>query len=165
MFGKDFREDAASAQNVAAMLQIEDEVYVDLRPQQRQMGPSRLRRTSWASLWMARILLLASLWRSGTCNAISQERSSAVIVLLSSFRRVCCTSCRTIRTCFLCRCRAARNPRDSIHVAKGEVQMNGNGCPNVFQHHAAPEWFGFQEGLIDKNGHVFAGTRRSQRLG
>jgi hypothetical protein len=31
MFGKDFREDAASAQNVAAMLQIEDEVYVDLR--------------------------------------------------------------------------------------------------------------------------------------
>ena len=34
MFGKDFREDAASAQNVAAMLQIEDEVYVDLRPRE-----------------------------------------------------------------------------------------------------------------------------------
>jgi hypothetical protein len=79
MFGKDFREDAASAQNVAAMLQIEDEVYVDLRPRERQMGPWSLRRTSWASSWMARILLLASLWRSGTCNAISQESSSAVI--------------------------------------------------------------------------------------
>ena len=61
MFGKDFREDAASAQNVAAMLQIEDEVYVDLRPRERQMGPSSLRRTSWAGSWMARILLLASL--------------------------------------------------------------------------------------------------------
>ncbi len=76
MFGKDFREDAASAQNVAAMLQIEDEDYVDLRPRERQMGPSSLRRTSWASSWMVRILLLASLWRSGTCNAISQESSS-----------------------------------------------------------------------------------------
>src|ERR1700730_3637733 len=121
MFEKDLREDAASAQNVAAMLQIEDEVYVDLRPPERQMGPSSLRRTSWASSWMARILLLASLWRSGTCNAISQESSSAVIVLLSSFRRVCCTSCRTIRTCFLCRCRAARNShatRSMLLVAK-----------------------------------------------
>ncbi len=57
MFGKDFREDAASAQNVAAMLQIEDEVHLDLRPRERQMGPSSLRRTSWASSWMARILL------------------------------------------------------------------------------------------------------------
>jgi hypothetical protein len=55
--------------------------------------------------------------------------------------------------------------RDSIHFANGEVQMNGNGCPNVFQHRVALDWFGFQEGLIDKNGHVFAGTKRSQRLG
>jgi hypothetical protein len=55
--------------------------------------------------------------------------------------------------------------RDSIHVANGEVQMNGKGCPNVFQHRVALDWFGFQEGLIDKNGHVFAGTKRSQRLG
>lgn len=39
--------------------------------------------------------------------------------------------------------------------------MNGNGCPNVFQHHVALDWFGFPEGVIDKNGHVFAGTKLS----
>ncbi len=49
--------------------------------------------------------------------------------------------------------------RDSIQVANGEGQMSGNGCPNVFQHHVALDWFGFEEGLIDKNGQVFAGTK------
>lgn len=38
MFGKDFREDAASAQNVAAMLQIEDEVLRRLAPARASNG-------------------------------------------------------------------------------------------------------------------------------
>jgi hypothetical protein len=42
--------------------------------------------------------------------------------------------------------------------------MNWNSRPNVFQHHVTFDWFGLQECLIDKNGHVFPGAKVGNRL-
>ncbi len=56
-------------------------------------------------------------------------------------------------------------PRNSLHIADGEVDVHGNRGSNVFQHHIACDWFGFEEGLINENGHVFLCAQPRQRLG
>ena len=51
-----------------------------------------------------------------------------------------------------------------IHTTDGKVHMNGNSCPDMFQYHVALDWLSLEEGLIDKNRHVFLGPQLGHRL-
>ena len=48
--------------------------------------------------------------------------------------------------------------RDPVHIIDGEVYVDGDGDPDVLQHHVTLDRFGFEECLIDEHSYVFLGA-------